>query len=235
MVHHHQKAASCSALPSFASLNSISTASTQTTLLANDKRLGNQESDMSTLFPLPSFCIYSQRALLNEYAPESDIIQFLYPESTVLQERLPMLVGVFQSLFTVVNDMHSKGEDEDDDEPETDSDTEDDEDDDDEEELPFTIIGLNTMKLVIWNSMFNKDLSLVIFISSQLTDNDILDHMQRLKASILSNVPASIPASRCLYNRLCCVNVSFSFQLTASQIGDHINTSCKLCETFTCV
>jgi hypothetical protein len=101
-----------------------------------------------------------------------------------------MLVGVLQSLFTVVNEMHSKDEDDDHDDEETDVDTEDDddEDDDDDDQSSFTIIGLNTMKLVIWKSMYNRDLSLVIFVSSQLTDKDILHHMQLLKESILNNM-----------------------------------------------
>lgn len=190
---HHQKAASCSALPSFSSLPTTPT-QTKPSLLANDKPF---ETDISTLFPLPSFCIYSQRALLNEYEPEADIIQFLYPVSTILQERLPMLVGVLQSLFTVVNDMYSKEEDEDDDSQESDLDT-DDEDEDNQEEPPFTIIGLNTMKLVIWNSMYHRDLSLVIFASSQLTDKHILHHMQRLRESVSNDIPPSISASNLL-------------------------------------
>ncbi|RCI05469.1 hypothetical protein CU098_013628, partial [Rhizopus stolonifer] len=77
----HSKAASCSILPSFTSLSSIHT---------NQPDLG---------FPLPSFCLYSRHALDDENALESDIIRFLTPIS-ILQEKLPMFVGVLQSLIT---------------------------------------------------------------------------------------------------------------------------------------
>lgn len=73
------------------------------------------------------------------------------------------------------------------------------EEEEDQNELdlssPFTIIGLNSMKLVIWNNMydhvtdssvFEKDLCLVIFISAHLTDTIILKNMNSLKESILN-------------------------------------------------
>ncbi|KAK4520384.1 uncharacterized protein ATC70_008518 [Mucor velutinosus] len=220
---HHQKAASCSAIPSFSSLASISTDTTtppaskakrnssikpspsfsSSLSIATDKQTEQQQS---LLFPLPSFCLYSKKALTNEYAPESEIVQYLAPSSNVLEERLPMFVGVLQSLFTVVNDMpfvdREQQEDDDQEEQEEDdheyTDIEEEEEEDDEEDAkhttsPFTIIGLNSMKLVIWNSMYDhvtdsctyeKDLCLVIFISAHLTDAIILNNMQSLKESL---------------------------------------------------
>lgn len=215
---YHQKAASCSAIPSFNSFTSISTATTTTppnSIKHKSARLSPSFSSssaaskqtvtdqLSLLFPLPSFCLYSKKALVNEYAPESEIVQFLAPSSVVLEERLPMFVGVLQSLFTVVNDMpfvdreEEIGEEEEVEEEEdvyTDM-----EEEEDQNELdlssPFTIIGLNSMKLVIWNNMydhvtdssvFEKDLCLVIFISAHLTDTIILKNMNSLKESILN-------------------------------------------------
>jgi hypothetical protein len=196
MVHHHQKAASCSAIPSFQSFSSVSTSSTQTPSLfeneykqsnlkrnisplmtkSNSQQSNNSEIDNLELFPLPSFCLYSKKALSNEYAPESDIIQFLSPKSITLEKRLPMFVGVLQSLFTVVNDMPFLEDSEDEDN-----------DNEEEEEItikesPFTIIGLNSMKLVVWNTdLYEKDLCLVIILSAQMTDEIILQNMNLLK------------------------------------------------------
>ncbi|KAF1803932.1 hypothetical protein FB192DRAFT_1257008, partial [Mucor lusitanicus] len=155
-------------------------------------------------FPLPSFCLYSKKALTNEYAPESDIVQYLAPASSALEERLPMFVGVLQSLFTVVDDMpfvdreqqeeeDDQDQDDDDDHEYTDIEEEDDQEDAKQPSSPFTIIGLNSMKLVIWNSMYDhvtdaciyeKDLCLVIFVSALLTDAAILSNMQSLKESL---------------------------------------------------
>ncbi|KAI9335578.1 hypothetical protein BD770DRAFT_332426 [Pilaira anomala] len=228
---HHHKAASCSAIPSFQSFTSVSTNATQIDSLGlfdqqqeyNKSPESNVNRSLSPSltksysqqsissqqqpFPLPSFCLYSNRALINEYAPESDIIQFLAPVSTVLEERLPMFVGVLQSLFTVVNDMpftNDRDHDEDntDDEEDEEDEEEDDEDQDDDElsnkNAPFTIIGLETMKLVIWNFMYDnivekdiyeKDLCLVIMVSAQMTDEVILENMNLLGKSITSLSP----------------------------------------------
>ncbi|KAL7314081.1 hypothetical protein PS15m_007736 [Mucor circinelloides] len=214
---HHQKAASCSAIPSFSSFTSITT--TNTTPLNKAKRSSikpspsissslsiptdKQTDQQSLLFPLPSFCLYSKRALVNEYAPESEIVQYLAPSSSVLEERLPMFVGVLQSLFTVVNDMpfvDREQQEEDDDEEDGNEYTDIEEEEEEEEEQdskqtssPFTIIGLNNMKLVIWSNMYDhvtdsfvyeKDLCLVIFVSAHLTDEIILSSMQSLKESL---------------------------------------------------
>ncbi|GAN01502.1 conserved hypothetical protein [Mucor ambiguus] len=185
--------------PSFSSSLSIS----------SDKQTDHQQS---LLFPLPSFCLYSKKALANEYAPESEIVQYLAPSSSVLEERLPMFVGVLQSLFTVVNDMpfvareQQEGDDEEEEEEEDGHEYTDIEEEEEEEQqqdakhssLPFTIIGLNSMKLVIWNSMYDlvtdssvykKDLCLVIFVSAHLSDAIILNNMQSLKES-LSAIPS---------------------------------------------
>ena len=98
MVHH--KAASCSAIPSYTSFQKAS--------------FSRFESD-SRLFPLPSFCLYSKKALNNEHGSNSDIIQFLSPASDLLEEKLPMFAGVLQSLVTVVHEMpaikHTQEED----------------------------------------------------------------------------------------------------------------------------
>ncbi|KAI7893020.1 uncharacterized protein EV154DRAFT_601157 [Mucor mucedo] len=207
---HHHKAASCSAIPSFQSFTSVSTTSTQTPSLnlfdqepvlkrsipPSLTKSASQQSTNSeqTNFPLPSFCLYSKRALINEYAPESDIIQFLSPISNLLEERLPMFVGVLQSLFTVVSDLPFVTEDIDSD-IETDTDDDDDADSDPTDDAPFTIIGLNSMKLVIWNNMYDniidtdiyeKDLCLVVMVSSQVTDDQILDNMNLLRKSVTS-------------------------------------------------
>ncbi|KAI8095212.1 hypothetical protein BDF21DRAFT_314823, partial [Thamnidium elegans] len=155
-------------------------------------------------FPLPSFCLYSNRALTDEYGPESDIIQFLAPVSAILEERLPMFVGVLQSLFTVVNDMpfNNQDSDQETDNEEEDDDTDDDDDDDEptsqlsNKDAPFTIIGLNTMKLAIWNNMYNNvvdkdiyenDLSLVVIVSAELTDDTIIENMNLLRNSVTSS------------------------------------------------
>lgn len=216
---YHQKAASCSAIPSFNSLTSISTASTTTTTtppnsikhksarpssFSSSSAASKQTvtDQLSLLFPLPSFCLYSKKALVNEYALESEIVQFLAPLSIVLKERLPMFVGVLQSLFTVVNDMPFVDREEEVEEEEEEVEDEDEYTDMEEEEQneldsssPFTIIGLNSMKLVIWNNMydhvtdstvFKKDLCLVIFVSAHLTDAIILKNMNSLKESILN-------------------------------------------------
>lgn len=218
---HHHKAASCSAIPSFQSFTSVSTNATQIDSLglfeqeytkspqsnvnrslspSLTKSYSQQSiSSQQQPFPLPSFCLYSNRALINEYAPESDIIQFLAPVSAVLEERLPMFVGVLQSLFTVVNDMPFTN-DRDHDEDNTDDEDDDEDEDDQDDELsnknaPFTIIGLETMKLVIWNFMYDnivgndiyeKDLCLVIMVSAQMTDEVILENMNLLGKSITS-------------------------------------------------
>ncbi|KAL9555765.1 hypothetical protein MBANPS3_002204 [Mucor bainieri] len=232
---YHQKAASCSAIPSFSSLTSVSTEKTAVAAttpskakrtssikpspsfssslsISSDKQTDQQQS---LLFPLPSFCLYSKRALTNEYAPESEIVQYLAPSSSVLEERLPMFVGVLQSLFTVVNDMpfvdreHQEKDDQDEEEEEEEEDDHEYTDIEEEEEdepqpndkhssVPFTIIGLNSMKLVIWDSMHDhvtdsftheKDLCLVIFVSAHITDAIILSNMQLLKES-LSTIPS---------------------------------------------
>lgn len=216
---HHHKAASCSAIPSFRSFTSVSTTSTQTpsiNLFDQETTLKrsippsltksiSQQSVTSEQqnFPLPSFCLYSKRALINEYAPESDIIQFLSPISNLLEERLPMFVGVLQSLFTVVNDMPfiNDSEDSDADDTDTDTDTDDDDDSNTNGNAPFTIIGLNSMKLVIWSNMYDniidtdiyeKDLCLVVMVSSQVTDDQILENMNLLRKSVTSATVSSI-------------------------------------------
>ncbi|KAI7897766.1 uncharacterized protein BX663DRAFT_533669 [Cokeromyces recurvatus] len=131
----------------------------------------------------PSFCLYSKRALLNEYAPESEIIQYLWPSSnTELKELLPMFVGVLQSLFTAVNDLPFIDEDSSEDDSSTVEDYLDD--------SPFTIVGLNTMKLVNWNNMhdlvtetanYKNDICLMIIVSSQLKDSTIMKHMHSIQ------------------------------------------------------
>lgn len=219
---YHQKAASCSAIPSFSSLIAMPAADTtpppskakrsssikpspsfsSSLSISTDKQTDQQQS---LLFPLPSFCLYSKKALANEYAPESDIVQYLAPSSSVLEERLPMFVGVLQSLFTVVNDMpfvdreqheEEEGDDEEEDDDHEYTDIEEEDDDGEQQDTkhsPFTIIGLSSMKLVIWNSMYDhvtdastheKDLCLVIFVSAHLTDAIILNSMQSLKESL---------------------------------------------------
>jgi hypothetical protein len=115
-----------------------------------------------------------------------------------------MFVGVLQSLFTVVNDMPFADREEEVEEEEEEEEVEDEDEYTDMEEeeqnelnssSPFTIIGLNSMKLVIWNNMydhvtdstvFKKDLCLVIFVSAHLTDAIILKNMNSLKESILN-------------------------------------------------
>lgn len=231
---HHHKAASCSAIPSFQSFTSDSTSTTQTPSLnfyEHDYTKQQQHSTLKRslvapltksmsehslsdtqkpqLFPLPSFCLYSKRALTNEYAPESDIIQFLHPISTTLEERLPMFVGVLQSLFTVVNDMPFTNDSDDEEEEEEEEEEEQSEED---KKNPFTIIGLSSMKLVIWNHMcdnrmdsnaiIEKDLCLVVMISSQVTDSIILKNMRLLRENIMSSTT--------------------SMTLTANQMGEQL-------------
>ncbi|KAI9473422.1 MAG: hypothetical protein EXX96DRAFT_577880 [Benjaminiella poitrasii] len=186
----HHKAASCSIVPSFTSDrdNKSVNQEQQSSSTAKKRTINTHMSKkQQLLFPLPSFCLYSKKALLNEYTSESDIIQFLSPSSnSVLNERLPMFVGVLQSLFTAVNDLPFI-----DDDPEVDNYEYDDDSDGQQENerlstSPFTIIGLNSMKLVIWNNMYDlikettsykKDLCLVVFVSSQLKDSTIIKNM----------------------------------------------------------
>ncbi|CAO3657304.1 unnamed protein product [Mucor hiemalis] len=129
-----------------------------------------------------------------------------------------MFVGVLQSLFTVVNDMpfvnDSDGEEEEEEEEVEDEEDEDEEEVESEENKknPFTIIGLNTMKLVVWNNMcdnimdmnsiIENDLCLVVMISSQVTDNIILKNMSLLRDNIVSS--------------------SISMTLTANQMGEQL-------------
>lgn len=202
--HHHHKAASCSFIPSMHSLHSQSTISTQTEsdqdsdIKPKSSTITRSDSNNSTcsnsLFPLPSFCLYSKSALLNEYAPESDIIQYLSPESTLLVERLPMFVGVLQSLVTVVNDLpFSLAEEQEEEEEE--------EEENEEEDIPFVIVGLDGIKLIVWKDMcdlvldtgqlYKNDLCLVILVSSHLSDSMILKHMKLLEKSISHREPVS--------------------------------------------
>lgn len=213
---HHQKAASCSAIPSFSSLTSAST----TTPVKSVKHRSSSSlsiDQQTVLFPLPSFCLYSKKALVNEYAPESDIIKFIAPPSSILEERLPMFVGVLQSLFTVVNDMPFVDKEETDRAKEQEDEYTDIEEEEEEEEeknmergqefSPFTIIGLNSMKLVIWNNMYDhvtdssvheKDLCLVIFVSAQLADKEIMENINSLKKSLLKEKIYASFNVRCL-------------------------------------
>ncbi|OBZ89542.1 hypothetical protein A0J61_02406 [Choanephora cucurbitarum] len=160
MVHH--KAASCSAIPSYDTFQR--------------KSSSRFESD-SRLFPLPSFCLYSKQALNNEHGSDSDIIQFVSPASDLLEEKLPMFAGVLQSLVTVVNEMPTVKR------------TNQDDDEEDEEEVdttpsntvPYHIIGLSTMKLILW---YLSDLCLIVFVSSSHTDDDLLQAMTDIKESL---------------------------------------------------
>lgn len=195
---------------------SISPLPTSTITRTNSSNQNSYPADnqQQQLFPLPSFCLYSKKALANEYAPESDIIQFLSPVSSVLEECLPMFVGVLQSLFTVVNDIPFINEDSDDEDDDIScSDTEEEDDDEDEEggedqdrdrkatEPPFTIIGLTSMKFIIWNNMYDnimdtdnvykKDLCLVVIVSNQLPDKIILENMNSLRRSVYSTFSES--------------------------------------------
>ncbi|CAO3699246.1 unnamed protein product [Rhizopus microsporus] len=143
-------------------------------------------------FPLPSFCLYSKKALTSEIDSESDIIQFLSPSTDYLKERLPMFVSILQSLFTVVHDMpfsHTTAEEETEEEEMNDLE---DEEEDDTTWSPFTIIGLNSMKMVVWpnmcdqiqDNMIEKDLCLVIMLSSDLQDDEIIHNMNLVKNSL---------------------------------------------------
>ncbi|KAI8879184.1 hypothetical protein K501DRAFT_336232 [Backusella circina FSU 941] len=189
-------------------------------------------------FPLPSFCLYSRAALSDEYASDSDIIQFISPQSTTMEERLPMFVGVLHSLFVAVNDLPF----------DSDSDTEDDDDDVEEDDIkgesikhcvrgnvtervdddemegeegdntihqertwikegksdnnPYTIIGLNTMKIITCNLVetaqmqdISKELGLVIMIPVYFSDATISYYTNMLynsitKSNMLSNSTA---------------------------------------------
>ncbi|CAO3670356.1 unnamed protein product [Rhizopus stolonifer] len=170
----NHRAASCSAIPSFYHLPS-ETDSTSTQSSSNDE-----------LF-YPSFCLYSKRALLNEYGPESDIVQYLSPATESLKERLPIFVGILQSLFGVVNDMPLLESYE-----EEVVDVEDEEDFENNAWSPFTIIGLNQTKLVIWPNMYNNiqesvfenDLCLVVIVAKELQDDEIYQNMDLLKESL---------------------------------------------------
>jgi hypothetical protein len=183
------------------------------------KKSNSQQSDSSDtqnaqLFPLPSFCLYSKKALANEYAPESDIIQFLSPISVTLQERLPMFVGVLQSLFTVVNDMPFLNDQDSDEEEEVEEEEEEEEGEikEKEENSPFTIIGLNSMKLVVWNSMYDNlmendiyenDLCLVVMLSVQMTDTTILHNMNLLRENVITSTSSTVTVSEfylCLFS-----------------------------------
>ncbi|KAG1438532.1 hypothetical protein G6F56_012613 [Rhizopus delemar] len=170
----HHRAASCSAIPSFYHLPS------------ETDSISTQSSTNDELF-YPSFCLYSKRALLNEYGPESDIVQYISPETESLKERLPIFVGILQSLFGVVNDMPLLESYE-----EEVVDVEDEEDFENNAWSPFTIIGLNQTKLVIWPNMYNNvqesvfenDLCLVVIVAKELHDDEIYQNMDLLKESL---------------------------------------------------
>lgn len=180
----HHKAASCSALPSFCTINPTSTSSKSS--INNDR------------FLYPSFCLYSNRALANEYGSESDIVQFLSPETESLKERLPIFVGILQSLFTVANEMPFSHTCTEEDEEEI-NEVEDEEDCDSNLWSPFTIVGLDSMKLVVWPNMYDnilestteKDLCLVVIVSAQLQDSKIIHSMDLLKDS-LNDTPCTV-------------------------------------------
>ncbi|KAI8990946.1 hypothetical protein BDF20DRAFT_908775 [Mycotypha africana] len=186
------------------------------------------DTPQQNIIPLPSYCLYSKRALLNEYAPESDIIQYLSPKvnNQFLKEKLPMFVGVLQSLSAVVSDMpfFSEEEEEEDEEYGIDSSSDDSDSDrsrfnDNDSVVNFgsrnafqsttrrashhsgregkqkqelqkdvSIIGLRTLKLVVWNQSLHLDrtgdLSLVIIVSAHLSDSIILKNMEILKQNL---------------------------------------------------
>ncbi|KAG1050403.1 hypothetical protein G6F43_007323 [Rhizopus delemar] len=164
----------------------------------NPTSTSSKSSINNDRFLYPSFCLYSNRALANEYGSESDIVQFLSPETESLKERLPIFVGILQSLFTVANEMPFSHTCTEEDEEEM-NEVEDEEDCDSNSWSPFTIVGLDSMKLVVWPNMYDnilentteKDLCLVVIVSAQLQDSKIIHSMDLLKDS-LNDTPCTL-------------------------------------------
>ncbi|CEP08030.1 hypothetical protein [Parasitella parasitica] len=129
-----------------------------------------------------------------------------------------MFVGVLQSLFTVVNDLPFAESLQEEEMPAEEEDEYTDVEDEREQASqgptsPFTVIGLNSMKLVIWNNMYDNvtdstryknDLCLVIFVSAHFTDTAIFKSMNLLKESLLNESTCPSPDA------------------TANQLGDQL-------------
>lgn len=102
-------------------------------------------------FPLPSFCIFSRKALSRESAPQGEIVPYFHPESVPL-DSVCMLVSVIESLFRTMDDITNEqiGQEEEDDTCE---------DEEDYEQL-CKIIGLGTFKVALWKG-WEEDRGLV--------------------------------------------------------------------------
>ncbi|CDH51511.1 predicted protein [Lichtheimia corymbifera JMRC:FSU:9682] len=121
-------------------------------------------------FPLPSFCIFSRKALSHESAPQGEIVPYFYPESVPV-DSICMLVGVLESLLRTMDDITNEQAGEEDDDA--------DEDDEDYEQL-CKIIGLGTFKVAIWKG-WEEDRGLAVILSTQFPDHVVTDRMQAIQ------------------------------------------------------
>ncbi|ORZ02928.1 hypothetical protein BCR43DRAFT_482412, partial [Syncephalastrum racemosum] len=142
-LHHHKRTASCPQ-------NTIR----QTDDKDNDeeyyeKRTTDNEtpfqSGLSSLlrhqsapFPLPSFCIFSQAALADEYAENQDIVRYVYPE-TVSIDHASILASVAEPLVRAVEEFTEDSDDEEGGET----------DDQDEVDALYRVLGLSSFKAVL--------------------------------------------------------------------------------------
>ncbi|CDS05048.1 hypothetical protein LRAMOSA07577 [Lichtheimia ramosa] len=125
-------------------------------------------------FPLPSFCIFSRKALSRESAPQGEIVPYFYPESVPL-DSVCMLVSVIESLFRTMDDITNEqiGQQEEDDNYE---------DEEDYEQL-CKIIGLGTFKVALWKG-WEEDRGLAVILSTQFPDHVVTDRMQTIQDTL---------------------------------------------------
>ena len=118
-------------------------------------------------FPLPSFCIFSRKALSLESAPQGEIVPYIYPESVPV-DSICMLVSILESLFRTIDDITS----------EHDGEEEDNEEEDEDYDQLCKIIGLGTFKVALWKG-WEEDRALVCrfsishFFSSKVAATNI--------------------------------------------------------------
>ncbi|KAF7724457.1 hypothetical protein EC973_000966 [Apophysomyces ossiformis] len=180
LMRHHRRAASWAAVPSGpmgSPVSSSSNLSNKTAIgpspqasLSTDthsstptQRIIESRSDSSLLtksiFSLPSVCLFSRKALSDEYSEEKDIVPFISPVAAL--DCVTMLIGVLESLMAIVNEMPTAEDDDEDEDEEFDHDKRsiniDDDNEDDSgsltEDNPFVILGLSTCKVCIWTAM----------------------------------------------------------------------------------
>ncbi|KAI9496394.1 hypothetical protein BDB00DRAFT_869337 [Zychaea mexicana] len=130
-------------------------------------------------FPLPSVCIFSRKALQNEYADHQEIVPYVNPASVPI-DQVSMLVSVLESLFRTVDEVLLDGENAG---PEQEH-----EKMENEEQEDCRIIGLGTFKVVSWTlgdikhaTADDLDMALAVILSTQFADRVINEHIKAIQ------------------------------------------------------